>query len=261
MMIDFHTKNRFSYSSRNVDMNWIQFMQNLMTFTGKKIVDIGCGEGIYSKAFIELGAEKVVGVDFSKEMIAAAKTQNGDSKITYFLRDASATGLNDSCYDVVFSRAVIHHLEDMTPFLRESSRILETRGTIIIQDRTPEDCLLDASAEHLFGYLFEIFPRLRELEIKRRPNRDQVVKSLQEQGFHLVRIFPLWEVRKRYSNFQELSIDIFSRSGHSILHALTDQDLEDFVHYLKGKVLLHDPIIEKDRWTIWVGYKGDLPRS
>jgi SAM-dependent methyltransferase len=40
---------------------------------GKIIADLGCGEGYCSRNFIEQGASRVIGVDISEEMVAAAK--------------------------------------------------------------------------------------------------------------------------------------------------------------------------------------------
>ena len=37
--------------------------------TGKSILDIGCGSGIYDAEFIRRGAGRVVGVDFSEPML------------------------------------------------------------------------------------------------------------------------------------------------------------------------------------------------
>ncbi|MFC4548375.1 class I SAM-dependent methyltransferase [Paenactinomyces guangxiensis] len=69
MPIDFHDqKVRFTYSSRQADHSWTEFMGNLLNWTEKQVVDIGCGGGIYTKAFVGLGAQKVIGIDFSEEI-------------------------------------------------------------------------------------------------------------------------------------------------------------------------------------------------
>jgi 2-polyprenyl-3-methyl-5-hydroxy-6-metoxy-1,4-benzoquinol methylase len=38
---------------------------------GKTVLDLGCGEGYYSRVFAELGAQ-VTGIDFSEEIVNAA---------------------------------------------------------------------------------------------------------------------------------------------------------------------------------------------
>ncbi len=56
---------------------------------GKTALDIGCGPGHYSIAFAENGAEKVVGIDFSEEMIKIAKER------------VATLGLSDKCQFIV----------------------------------------------------------------------------------------------------------------------------------------------------------------
>src|SRR5215510_3666754 len=45
----------------------------LPDLTGRRILDIGCGSGYYSRLFKRLGAETVVGVDIVPEMIDLAR--------------------------------------------------------------------------------------------------------------------------------------------------------------------------------------------
>lgn len=48
---------------------------------GKRILDLGCGFGEHCKLFVEIGAEKVVGLDISQKMIEVAKIENHSPKI------------------------------------------------------------------------------------------------------------------------------------------------------------------------------------
>ena len=41
--------------------------------TGKKVIDIACGEGFYTRIIRQRGAAKVTGVDLSEKMIELAK--------------------------------------------------------------------------------------------------------------------------------------------------------------------------------------------
>ena len=45
---------------------------------GKKILDLGCGNGGMSKYFIEQGAKSVLAIDLSTNMINEAKEKNWD---------------------------------------------------------------------------------------------------------------------------------------------------------------------------------------
>ncbi len=47
---------------------------------GKRIIDVGCGEGIYSRQLIDLGATHVIGVDGAADFIDLARSKNEGCK-------------------------------------------------------------------------------------------------------------------------------------------------------------------------------------
>lgn len=59
--------------------------------TGKSVIDFACGEGFFTRAWKELGAESVTGVDLSPEMIKLALHQEAAKPlgINYLVADAS----------------------------------------------------------------------------------------------------------------------------------------------------------------------------
>ena len=63
-----------TYTGRQADAGWVEAIRRIVDPAGKRVADIGCGGGIYSRAWHALGAE-VVGVDFSEQMVAAAREQ------------------------------------------------------------------------------------------------------------------------------------------------------------------------------------------
>lgn len=89
----------------------------------------------------------------------------------------------------------------------------------------------------------------------RRYSSEQVIERLNELGFKLVTEFQYWETRKTYSEFEELESDITNRTGRSILHELTDDELMELVKFMKHHLKYHSKIEEKDRWTVWISEK------
>lgn len=260
MPIDFHSNdNRHSYAGREVDRSWLEAIEGLTDVQGKDVLDIGCGGGIYSKAMARMGAKSVTGVDFSKEMLAAAASYCQDFPQVKFVQGTdSATGLPGSLADVILERAVIHHIRGLVPGFREANRLLKTNGLLLVQDRTPEDCLLPGSSEHIRGYFFDLYPNLASKERARRHDDSTVRQALEQAGFNLVQQISLWETRKTYADADELSKDLFHRTGRSILHDLSDEELNDLVQYIREQLPSSKnslPIVEQDRWTLWVGQK------
>ncbi len=53
------------------------------------VLDVGCGEGFCARRFLQMGAERVVGIDISDEMIARAKASASPNE-HYLVGDATA---------------------------------------------------------------------------------------------------------------------------------------------------------------------------
>ncbi|MDM5339822.1 class I SAM-dependent methyltransferase [Fictibacillus enclensis] len=254
MGIDFHDPSvTFSYASRTASDEWKTLIKPYIVSSESMAIDIGCGGGIYTKALLELGANHVTALDFSENMLTAAKENCSDYKrrISFKQGEASCTHLPSSVADIVLERAVIHHLNDLESAFVEAFRLLKTGGTFIVQDRTPEDCLLPGSPEHIRGYFFEKEPVLIKQEIKRRFSHERVHSVLTEAGFTGIKEIKLWETRKSFSSFQELASDLKSRTGRSILFELNDEQLNALLTFIEDKLKNEKSIIERDRWTIW----------
>lgn len=257
MVIDFHASaNRNTYAGRTAAPEWDEAMLRIVDPHGLRVADIGCGGGIYTKAWAELGARTVTGVDFSAQMVRDATEANRDvAGVSIRQGDALNTGLPDAGTDIVFERALVHHLTDRPACFREAWRVLALGGHCIVQDRTPEDVALPGTPEHLRGCFFDVFPRLLAVEQGRRPDADAVLRELREAGFTEVEQTSLWEVRKQHVDASALAGDLRARTGRSILHELSDEELERLIRHIVAQLPADTPITERDRWTIWWGRK------
>lgn len=261
MPIHFHDpKNRFTYTTREADAEWLELISKHAAVAGRRAADIGCGGGIYTKALVRLGAVSVTGIDFSEAMLEGAEANCGQLANCRFLRgDASSVPLEDCSVDAVLERALIHHLtpDVLQEACREAYRILDASGVLIMQDRTPEDCLLAGSREHPRGYFFEAFPKLSAKETGRRHSSAAVTSALRQAGFHEVKELQLWEIRERHACFADYRTDLLNRTGRSILHELTDDELQVLANAIQQRTGYadEDPVVEKDRWTVWIACK------
>ena len=56
--------------------------------------------------------------------------------------------------------------------------------------------------------------------------------------------------------YEELTQDIQARTGRSILHDLTDEELQEIVDTMRERLKYHKGgIVEQDRWTVWSAVK------
>lgn len=260
MPIDFHApENRYTYARRQVDSAWKEMICSIVEVQNKQVLDIGCGGGLYTAVFAELGAAEVTGVDFSMEMLKSAGEQcQRYTNVLFKLGDALQTGLPSEAYDIVLERAVTHHLKqsDLPRCFGEALRLLRSGGTFIIQNRTPDDYALPGSHTHIRGYFHERYPRLLSLEAARRTNSALMIETLRQAGFQDIEERHLWEIKDVHVNIASLTSNLLQRKDRSILHELTDAELQDLADYIASQFQGHEgEIIDQTRWTLWIARK------
>lgn len=100
---------------------------------GKKILDFGCGTGIYAKILTRKGA-LVKGFDISKNMLDIAKKENP----TLDLREGSGYKIPfNEQFDIVLASLVVHYMKDWDLMFREVSRVLKRGGVFIFSTGNP----------------------------------------------------------------------------------------------------------------------------
>jgi SAM-dependent methyltransferase len=101
---------------------------------GKTVLDLGCGSGENLVPLAKRGAD-VIAIDISPELIQLARQRLSSCGLAATLREGSAyeTGLPDESVDVVFSMALLHHL-DLPTARNEIYRVLRPGGLFILRE-------------------------------------------------------------------------------------------------------------------------------
>jgi ubiquinone/menaquinone biosynthesis C-methylase UbiE len=142
---------------------------NLFPPKSATVLDLGCGQGRLSIP-VSAFSKKVVGVDFTPEVIEKAKyysTKYNCSNTTFILSDIHnyVKEYAESCFDVVLLTEVTFFLPSYKQVLSEICRILKTNGVAFISFRSQYFCILHSlrnkkwesakmAIEQREGYLF-----------------------------------------------------------------------------------------------------------
>lgn len=104
---------------------------------GKRVLDAGCGPGIYVAELIERGAD-VVGCDASAPMVELARANVGDqADIRVHSLEDPFEWVPDQSVDVVVSALVYHYVSDRAGFLAEVHRMLRPNGAFVVSTHHP----------------------------------------------------------------------------------------------------------------------------
>ena len=91
---------------------WPAIRALLPSFAGKRIVDLGCGFGWFTRWARAHGAIHVLGLDLSENMIARAKADTHDPAIEYRIVDLEQVELQGASLDFAYSSLAFHYIED-----------------------------------------------------------------------------------------------------------------------------------------------------
>ncbi|MDX2082846.1 MAG: class I SAM-dependent methyltransferase [Rickettsiales bacterium] len=98
-----------------------QSIRNMESFAGKKILDIGCGDGIYTYELLQNNPALVVGIDPIKEVIEIAQKKYANfSNLRFECADLYEMEIPQPKYDIIILRGVLHHLPDLSKAITRS---------------------------------------------------------------------------------------------------------------------------------------------
>ena len=95
-----------------------------------KVLDIGCGGGLFAEEFAALGCV-VTGIDPSVKSLAAARTHAAEAglNIDYQHARGEALPFSEGTFDIVCCYDVLEHVDDIGRVIHETGRVLRPSGT------------------------------------------------------------------------------------------------------------------------------------
>ena len=160
---------------------------------GKRVLDAGCGPGVYTEWLRSNGAE-VVAVDASPKMVELAKRRLGE---TFDVRQADLskplTFLGSASFDVVLSPLTMEYIEDWGSTFGEFHRVLRPGGYFILSVTHPFFDYTYFQSKNYFetelvGSEWRGFGTVKVHMPSFRRSLEATINPLIESGFRLERI-------------------------------------------------------------------------
>lgn len=186
-----------------------------------KVLDLGCGPGTYTRLLTRQG-HKVIGVDYTMEVIARAVEKSKELGIAYVVADARALPFTQGSFDAVVCIGLFQHLSPRSVFsvIAEIKRALSPDvGLLFLMtlNRLSMKAFFDKFVDHL-RLLFGAKPTSisQEKRQMQRYSPHRLIRLLKENGFkqsetHGVFIFP------KNPFFLDFLLDRAGKPAHFVL--------------------------------------------
>lgn len=117
---------------KKASSHYYPYIRNLEIPKQARVLDVGCGQGLFVEAMNNNGYEHVVGIDTSREQINVAQKYMANC---FHVDDIQTWTLSNQNYDFIFLFDVLEHVSvsDQIEFLSEIRRSLSHTGKIFIR--------------------------------------------------------------------------------------------------------------------------------
>ncbi len=116
---------------------WPVLQSMLPDVVGRRVVDLGCGFGWFSRWAVQHGALAVLGIDVSTKMLERARSETTSPTVEYRCVDLDLLELAPDSADLVFSSLTLHYLQDLHRLLSMVATATVAGGSIVFSVEHP----------------------------------------------------------------------------------------------------------------------------
>ncbi len=141
----------------------------------RRILDLACGTGRFSRSLAEQFGATVIGIDPSRKMLQEARMTRRARNISYAMATAEAIPLGEESVDLIFISMAFHHFNEPSVVADECWRVLRHNGRL---------CLRTGTLEKVDEYPYmPFFPKARDLLAEHLPSLAFQRKAFEAGGF------------------------------------------------------------------------------
>jgi 2-polyprenyl-3-methyl-5-hydroxy-6-metoxy-1,4-benzoquinol methylase len=113
--------------------NEMKYFRRLKTLSPDvKVLDVGCGPGIFTEFVIDQGA-RAAGVDIDHSLVRTAKTrvEQRGAPGHFLVGRVEQLPYRDGVFDICVANSILEHAQDWRATLQEVTRVLKTGGLLV----------------------------------------------------------------------------------------------------------------------------------
>lgn len=116
---------------------WYALQKMLPDFSGKRVLDLGCGYGWHCRYAARQGAARVLGLDLSEKMLERARQMTQGPNIHYCRRAIEDIDFPPASFDLVLSSLAFHYIADYPALCRKVEQCLAPGGDFVFSVEHP----------------------------------------------------------------------------------------------------------------------------
>ena len=116
---------------------WRTLERMLPDFSGKRVLDLGCGFGWHCVYAARHGAVRVLGLDRSENMLRRAREQTRETAVEYRQMELEEYEYPEGAFDVVLSSLALHYVKDFSDVCQKAARTLVRGGDFVFSIEHP----------------------------------------------------------------------------------------------------------------------------
>ena len=196
-----------SNENKTRDLDAIATIKTLSKYQFENVIELGCGSG-KNTIWLAKKARKIIGLDFSAEMLAIAKQKVKSDRVEFKKGDLNQDWEVENAYaDLITSSLTLEHIQDLNPIFSKASQKIRKDGVFFISELHPFKQYLGSKAR------YETEQGTEELTTFTHHISDYIENAMLH-GFELLEIKE-WFDKEPENNIPRLISFVFQKAKYS----------------------------------------------
>lgn len=170
-----------THKNKTRDLDSIVTIDTLSKYSFNNVLELGCGTGKNTQWLVQ-HAKKLIGLDFSNEMLAIAKNKVKSDKVQFIQSDINLKWqLSDNSANLITASLTLEHIKDLDHIFCQAYSKLQQDGIFFICELHPIKQYLGSKAR------YETPEGIHELKVYTHHLSDYLIAA-KKNGFEMIEV-------------------------------------------------------------------------